>query len=67
MTPVTRGARLASFFWVQRMLSNNVQRALLFELDRSIQRLNATDGDPAARAELAGCHHYSMRMCSGVA
>ncbi|MFC4527830.1 Fe2+-dependent dioxygenase [Dyella halodurans] len=67
VTPVTRGARLACFFWVQSMVRNNEQRALLFDLDRSIQRLNATDGDPAARVELTGCYHNLMRMWSDVA
>ncbi len=67
VTPVTRGARLACFFWVQSMVRNNEQRALLFDLDRSIQRLNATNGDSAARVELTGCYHNLMRMWSDVA
>lgn len=67
VTPVTRGARLACFFWVQSMVRNNEQRALLFDLDRSIQRLNASNGDMAARVELTGCYHNLMRMWSDVA
>lgn len=67
VTPVTRGARLACFFWVQSMVRNNEQRALLFDLDRSIQRLNAVNGDQAARVELTGCYHNLMRMWSDVA
>jgi PKHD-type hydroxylase len=67
VTPVTRGARLACFFWVQSMVRNNEQRALLFDLDRSIQRLNAGQGDPVARVELTGCYHNLMRMWSDVA
>ncbi|WP_266182921.1 Fe2+-dependent dioxygenase [Dyella humicola] len=67
VTPVTRGARLACFFWVQSMVRNNEQRALLFDLDRSIQRLNASQSDPAARVELTGCYHNLMRMWSDVA
>ena len=67
VTPVTRGARLACFFWVQSMVRNNEQRALLFDLDRSIQRLNAGQGDATARVELTGCYHNLMRMWSDVA
>jgi PKHD-type hydroxylase len=67
VTPVTRGARLACFFWVQSMVRNNEQRALLFDLDRSIQRLNAGQGDSTARVELTGCYHNLMRMWSDVA
>ena len=37
--PVTRGARLASFFWIQSMVRDNEQRAMLYELDAIIQRL----------------------------
>src|SRR5579859_7717746 len=43
VTPVTRGARLACFFWVQSMVRDNEQRTLLFDLDNSIQRLNASE------------------------
>ena len=39
VTPVTRGARLASFFWVQSMVRDDAQRALLFDLDMAIVRL----------------------------
>ena len=39
VTPVTRGARLASFFWIQSMVRDDGQRTLLFDLDSAIQRL----------------------------
>src|SRR5699024_10972072 len=48
VTPVTRGARLASFFWIQSMIRDDAQRTLLFDMDSSIQRLSATEGDAAA-------------------
>jgi PKHD-type hydroxylase len=38
--PVTRGARISSFFWIQSMIRDDGQRALLFDLDVAIQRLN---------------------------
>ena len=37
--PVTRGARVASFFWIQSMVRDDGQRTLLFDLDTAIQRL----------------------------
>ena len=39
VTPVTRGARVCSFFWLQSMIRDNTRRSLLFDLDLSIQRL----------------------------
>ncbi len=45
VTPVTRGARIASFFWVQSMVRDDAQRALLFDLDMAIVRLTATRPD----------------------
>ena len=52
--PVTRGARVASFFWVQSMIRDDVQRRLLWEMDGSIERLRQTGGDAeAALAQLA--------------
>src|SRR5215831_898281 len=38
--PVTRGERIASFFWIQSMIRNDSERTLLFDLDVAIQRLN---------------------------
>lgn len=64
VTPVTRGVRLASFFWVQSLVRDDSQRALLFELDNAIQRLNATDADNAARRSLVGIYHNLLRVWS---
>jgi PKHD-type hydroxylase len=60
--PVTRGARLASFFWVQSMVGEDARRNLLFDLDTSIQRLAQTGADEAARLQLTGCYHNLLRM-----
>jgi PKHD-type hydroxylase len=60
--PVTRGARLASFFWVQSMVRDEGQRTLLFDLDTSIQRLAQTGADEASRVQLTGCYHNLLRM-----
>jgi PKHD-type hydroxylase len=64
VTPVTRGARLASFFWVQSLVRSDTQRALLFDMDTAIQRLNATQADDTARRSLVGCYHNLLRTWS---
>lgn len=61
VNPVTRGARLASFFWVQSMIRDDASRTLLFDLDTAIQRLNATNADETARVQLTGCYHNLLR------
>jgi PKHD-type hydroxylase len=64
VTPVTRGTRLASFFWVQSLVRDDACRTLLFELDGAIQRLNATGADETARRTLIGCYHNLLRQWS---
>ncbi|MBN3803116.1 Fe2+-dependent dioxygenase [Paraburkholderia sp. Ac-20336] len=64
VVPVTRGVRLASFFWVQSLVRDDNQRALLFELDNTIQRLNATNADNASRRSLVGIYHNLLRVWS---
>lgn len=64
VAPVTRGVRLASFFWVQSLIREDSQRTLLFDLDNAIQRLNATDADNAARRSLVGIYHNLLREWS---
>ena len=59
--PVTRGVRLASFFWVQSMVRDDAQRTLLFDMDTAIQRLKQTDADAAALLQLTGCYHNLLR------
>ncbi|HVT34318.1 MAG TPA: Fe2+-dependent dioxygenase [Nevskiaceae bacterium] len=64
VTPVTRGARVSCFFWVQSMVRDDAQRRLLYDLDRSVQRLNAAGADEQARLTLTGCYHNLLRMWS---
>ena len=60
--PVTRGVRLASFFWVQSMIRDDGARALLFDLDGSIQRLAAERGiGDAEVVNLTGIYHNLIR------
>ena len=64
--PVTRGARVASFFWVQSMVRDDAQRTLLFDMDSAIQRLNETQADPDAIVRLTGGYHNLLRMWADV-
>ncbi|HEX7069728.1 MAG TPA: Fe2+-dependent dioxygenase [Rhodothermales bacterium] len=62
VTAVTRGARIGSFFWVESMVRDDAQRALLFDMDNAIQRLHATRADDTARTHLIACYHNLLRM-----
>ncbi len=62
VAPVTRGARLASFFWVQSLIRDDGSRRLLFELDSSIQRLTQTGADANAVLQLTGVYHNLLRQ-----
>ncbi len=64
--PVTRGSRIASFFWVESMIRNDDQRRLLFDMDLSIMTLRQAHGDTPAVVRLTGCYHNLMRMWSDV-
>ena len=59
---VTRGARVASFFWVQSMVRDDTQRALLFDLDRAIQCLSRDHADHQSLVELTGVYHNLLRQ-----
>jgi PKHD-type hydroxylase len=59
--PVTRGARVASFFWVQSLVRDDGQRRLLLELDASIQTLTASGADAGAVLQLTGVYHNLLR------
>ena len=61
VVPVTRGARLASFFWIQSMVRDDGARTLLFDLDTSIRKLTATNADPSALVQLTGTYHNLLR------
>jgi PKHD-type hydroxylase len=66
VAPVTRGARVASFFWAQSMVRDDGQRALLYDLDRSIQALNQQHAAHPALVELTGVYHNLLRMWADV-
>ncbi|HEX7817142.1 Fe2+-dependent dioxygenase [Dyella sp.] len=62
--PVTRGARLAAFFWVQSLIRDDNRRRMLFELDTSIQTLTRTGADASAVLQLTGVYHNLLRQWS---
>jgi PKHD-type hydroxylase len=63
---VTRGVRLACFFWVQSTVRDEAQRALLFDLDRAIQTLNEQHAAHPAMVQLTGTYHNLLRMWADV-
>ncbi len=62
VTPVTRGMRIASVFWVQSMVRDDGERALLFDLDQSVQTLTARLGaNDHEVVRLSGLYHNLIR------
>ncbi|MFN3520948.1 MAG: Fe2+-dependent dioxygenase [Phenylobacterium sp.] len=65
--PVTRGTRVASFMWIQSMVRDDARRALLFDMDVSIQRLAMQLGQgEASVVALTGTYHNLLRMWAEV-
>ena len=62
VNPVTRGARVASFFWIQSMVREDAQRALLFDMDTAVQRLAQQSPDHPSALQLTGVYHNLLRM-----
>jgi PKHD-type hydroxylase len=60
--PVTRGTRLAAFFWVESMVRADAQRALLFDLDNAIQQLAGIEPQPPAVLQLFNVYHNLLRQ-----
>ncbi len=65
VTPVTRGARIASFFWIQSLVRDDSARSTLFQMDTAIQSLAARHGqnDPEI-IQLTGIYHNLLRRWS---
>jgi len=64
--PVTRGSRIASFFWIQSMVRDDGERTLLFDLDMAIQRLNQQNAEHPVAVELTGVYHNLLRRWANV-
>jgi PKHD-type hydroxylase len=68
--PVTRGERLACFFWIESMVRHDAQRRLLYDMDMAILALrrqgNPAVGDSDEIVKLTGCYHNLLRMWASV-
>ncbi len=62
VTPVTRGTRLCSFFWIQSMIRDDAKRSMLFEMDVAIQRLGAENATHPSVISLTGVYHNLLRQ-----
>ena len=62
VTPVTRGVRLASFFWIESMVRSDEQRRLLFDLDMNLLKLRTQLGETAETIALTGVYHNLLRQ-----
>lgn len=59
---VTRGARIASFFWIQSMVRDDGHRTLLFDLDSAIRRINTDIPGHISAVQLTGVYHNLLRQ-----
>ncbi len=67
VTPVTRGHRISSFFWIESMVRGLEQRQLLFNMDMALLRLRQTVGETDASViTLSGTYHNLLRMWADV-
>lgn len=67
VAPVTRGARVASFFWIQSMIRNNEARATLLDLDTAIQSVGVRLGQGDSEVvRLTGVYHNLLRQWAEV-
>jgi PKHD-type hydroxylase len=61
VTEITRGERVAAVFWLQSLVKDTGERALLFDLDQSIQHLTPKNPDDPAMIRLTACYHNLLR------
>jgi PKHD-type hydroxylase len=62
VTPVKRGTRLCSFFWIQSMIRDDGRRSLLFDMDVAIQRLGSENATHPSVVSLTGVYHNLLRQ-----
>ncbi len=62
VAPITRGVRVASFFWIQSMIRDDGQRTLLFDLDMAIIKMTQAAAQEPALVSLTGVYHNLLRM-----
>jgi PKHD-type hydroxylase len=66
VSAVTAGVRIASVFWIQSLIRDDVKREQLFELDRTIQRLTQAGADPESLVRLAAHYHSLLRLWTDI-
>jgi PKHD-type hydroxylase len=66
VNPVTRGARVSSFFWTQSMVPDERHRETLYQLDQTIQKIRGKHGETDETVALAGHYHNLLRMWSQI-
>ena len=66
VTPVTRGSRVSSFFWIQSMVRDDGERRLLYELDNAIQKISADTPEHPSTVQLTGVYHNLLRRWASV-
>ncbi len=64
VTPVTRGTRWASFFWIESLVRSDAQRRLLFDLDMNLLKLRSQWGETPETIALTGVYHNLLRQWS---
>jgi PKHD-type hydroxylase len=64
--PVTRGARISSFFWIQSMVRDDGERTLLFDMDMAIQRIAENAPDHPSVLQLTGVYHNLLRRWADI-
>ncbi len=64
--PVTRGVRVAAFFWIQSLVREESKRRTLLQLDTAVRRLAATGADGDAVKQLTGVYHNLLRQWAEV-
>lgn len=64
--PVTKGARISSFFWIQSMVRDDGKRTILFDMDMAIQRISEENPDHPSVLQLTGVYHNLLRRWAEV-
>lgn len=60
--PVTRGHRIACFFWIESLVRSDEQRRMLYELDMNLLAMRRRHGDSEETTALTGIYHNMLRM-----
>ena len=64
--PVTKGARISSFFWIQSMVRDDGERTILFDMDTAIQKINESSPEHPSVLQLTGVYHNLLRRWADI-